>query len=894
MRRLPLALLLLAHGLAAGATTVNDLCSAPNVVQGNKPCACTTTPLRCRFTGVAGVTSPSTLDFGTRSVELAPGAKIQVAARGSFTILAAGLDMQATKNGASGLLAPGGTIDVRTTGDIAVRRLGGNVSRIVGGDAATGITLDSATGDIIVDGLLDAAATVDSPNAGDVTLTARNVTIGGDIDVRGGIDDSAGTITISAEGGGNIMLPATARILGTGARTGADLSMDAEGHVSCEGTLDLKGVGGGNQGGDGGTLGISAPSGSVVLGGTVKLNGTSGTDFGAAGEVDVDAGGAITLSGLIDQIGPPAGNGGYSYFSSGLDITQTGEIKCSSQGAQGDGGSVEFDAGRALTLGQITCTGGDNGVLQNYVYAESACDLRLPTGRTIDTRGPRGDTTLVSGALITVDGRLLSAANTIQYGQTPPAIARGAVVPNVPGPQFVAALKPCPPPPACGNGILEGVERCDDGNTVSGDGCDVNCTPTACGNGIVTAGEACDDGDAEDGDLCDSNCTPTGCGNNVQTSGEECDLGDQNGAPGVPCKSDCTVPPPPGCGNGKVDAGEQSYVGNQNECDGCSNSCLNTGCGNGNVEVACGEQCDDQNVSSGDGCSATCQIEACGNGVVDRGEECDSGAQNGQLGTPCSTLCQRAWCGNGVRDALEACDDANQNECDGCGSACNVPATPCPVCTAGATQQCVPCADTVDCDPLRACGASACVAGACTPVTPPNCDDGNGCTTDTCDPARGCVSAPVECQDATACDGTASCDPATGQCVASAAPSCDDQDECTDDACSEATPGFRCTNQLRPGLAGATCRLAALQRLIASPEIPNATRKKLGKQAGSIAKRLPAAAGTGKKAAKARKQVTSGLKALRRTLAKAQKKMPSEAFDQIDAAVTRFSQAGGF
>jgi cysteine-rich repeat protein len=31
-----------------------------------------------------------------------------------------------------------------------------------------------------------------------------------------------------------------------------------------------------------------------------------------------------------------------------------------------------------------------------------------------------------------------------------------------------------------------GSEVCDDGNLVSGDGCDLNCTVTACGNGIST------------------------------------------------------------------------------------------------------------------------------------------------------------------------------------------------------------------------------------------------------------------------------------------------------------------------------------------------------------------------------------------------------------------------
>jgi len=65
--------------------------------------------------------------------------------------------------------------------------------------------------------------------------------------------------------------------------------------------------------------------------------------------------------------------------------------------------------------------------------------------------------------------------------------------------------------PSCGNGTIEGNEKCDDGNLIDGDGCDSNCTPTGCGNGIVTAGEQCDDGNLIDGDGCDSNCKPSIC-----------------------------------------------------------------------------------------------------------------------------------------------------------------------------------------------------------------------------------------------------------------------------------------------------------------------------------------------------------------------------------------------
>lgn len=69
----------------------------------------------------------------------------------------------------------------------------------------------------------------------------------------------------------------------------------------------------------------------------------------------------------------------------------------------------------------------------------------------------------------------------------------------------------CEGPPICGNGITGGTaEQCDDGNTVSGDGCDSNCQlegAPVCGDGQVFSGEACDDGDTDNGDGCSSTCT---------------------------------------------------------------------------------------------------------------------------------------------------------------------------------------------------------------------------------------------------------------------------------------------------------------------------------------------------------------------------------------------------
>src|SRR5262249_19222854 len=82
---------------------------------------------------------------------------------------------------------------------------------------------------------------------------------------------------------------------------------------------------------------------------------------------------------------------------------------------------------------------------------------------------------------------------------------------------------------------------CDDGNLVSGDGCDSNCTLTSCGNGVVTVGELCDDGNGTNGDGCDVNCTFSACGNGVVAPGEQCDDGNITDLDG--CSAICRIEP---------------------------------------------------------------------------------------------------------------------------------------------------------------------------------------------------------------------------------------------------------------------------------------------------------------------------------------------------------------
>lgn len=89
----------------------------------------------------------------------------------------------------------------------------------------------------------------------------------------------------------------------------------------------------------------------------------------------------------------------------------------------------------------------------------------------------------------------------------------------------------------CGNGLVETGEVCDDGNTLSGDGCSADCrSHETCGNGIVDVGEQCDCGTfgsvavgctSENSDasgLCSSSCRNR-CGDGIVAADEACDPG---------------------------------------------------------------------------------------------------------------------------------------------------------------------------------------------------------------------------------------------------------------------------------------------------------------------------------------------------------------------------------
>jgi hypothetical protein len=147
-------------------------------------------------------------------------------------------------------------------------------------------------------------------------------------------------------------------------------------------------------------------------------------------------------------------------------------------------------------------------------------------------------------------------------------------------------------------------------------------------------------------------------------------------------------------------------------------------------------------------------------------------------GTPCNDglyctvgeTCVAGACGGGQPNCAELATACKEARCDETRAACVTDplpnGTPC-----GAADTCT--------------AAPTCQYGSCVRGLGEDCDDGNPCTADACDPAGGCTHTPVadgtSCADRDFCDGAETCQ--AGACVDAAAPECDDGNPCTTDTC---------------------------------------------------------------------------------------------------------------
>jgi MYXO-CTERM domain-containing protein len=180
-------------------------------------------------------------------------------------------------------------------------------------------------------------------------------------------------------------------------------------------------------------------------------------------------------------------------------------------------------------------------------------------------------------------------------------------------------------------------------------------------------------------------------------------------------------------------------------------------------------------------CEGVCCAIACG--VC---SACDA------TGTACTVVpADDAACGtidcDGLDTSCRAFSDLVANRCEGAGDCKDPNTADCTVFTN----------TTAACSDSNACTFDdICSAGSCSPGPALDCDDGNVCTDEICDPAFGCVYSAntLPCDDTSTCTTGDTC--ADGLC-AGAAISCDDSNVCTDDTC-DAVSGCLHTDNTAP------------------------------------------------------------------------------------------------
>jgi len=260
---------------------------------------------------------------------------------------------------------------------------------------------------------------------------------------------------------------------------------------------------------------------------------------------------------------------------------------------------------------------------------------------------------------------------------------------------------------------------CDDGDACT---IDTTCQAAACGGGV---GLSCEDGNGCTDNLCD----PTrGCTFPAKADGDACDDGDacttgdacvagQCEAADVDC-ADLNVCTDDSC---DPDTGACVHAPNTAACDdgdACTSgeSCAEGVCGGGTTS-----NCDDGNICTIDGCEA------------------DAGCWHLPTQNPCC---------NGQ---TSICDDGNPCTDDNCD-----PETGGCIRDNNAAQ----CSDGSQCT-----SGDVCTEGRCVGV-PIVCNDHNGCTSDSCNDASGCVATALSgevCDDGVACSSADRC--VAGQCV---------------------------------------------------------------------------------------------------------------------------------
>ncbi len=492
------------------------------------------------------------------------------------------------------------------------------------------------------------------------------------------------------------------------------------------------------------------------------------------------------------QVSTTDGNSAMQCVKSGVQPGQLGVCECS---ARAKSQKLEIVCGVGTCKGKRSCSDAGLAACSGAAPGNEECN-----GQDDDCDGQTDETSCSDNNPCTIDSCDLSKGCSHAPADSLPCSDKTA----------------CTEGDACKNGACQpGPEvNCDDANPCTIETCD----PIKGCQTKFSDGKACDDGDACTKDeACSSGACASGkpliCDDKNPCTADTCSAGECTATPvdGAPCSDGSACTGADTCAGGKC-AGTTLVCDDKNACtiDSCdpAKGCIYlpgpaTACDDGNL-CTTGETCQSGNCTGG-------TTQACANDNACATAACQPATglcaiKKKADGTLCSdgkTCTAEDHCATGACVAKLSCDDKDACTADLCGlngNCTHVPIT---------TGNCNPAACVgVDCDDKNGCTIDGCDGSGCTHTAAvgQSCDDASLCTVgDVCSQQGKCAGASVICGDDNPCT-TDSCDPlkgcsntenslpcdlggcqagacTAGSCVGTGQVGCDDKSPCTSDSC---------------------------------------------------------------------------------------------------------------
>lgn len=399
---------------SSGGGTGSLILSGANIVLGdNLTATAKTAPQQVSIDGFGSVAfNAQNSVTAAQDVTITTDGNLSMTA--SRLTAAAGVTAAIDAQGSVSLLSPAAPTSLQSAA-----ALGGSLS-VTGSSIEVGTDLDLPSGNVTL--------TANGAGSGEITLDPN-----GSVDVAG-VDQSYGTVTVATPGG-NVSLSATGDI---------DLQSGSAINVSA------------GTGGNGGSLALSAPTGTVTTNGKLEgegqgasfsvtaqnfdfgslsstLNAANAAQFSGSQSYWLLGGGDLTLNGNITAsnvlleadggnvdvegtINASGTSGGSVTLAAANEITLNGTIDANASAAGGNGGTVELDlgdSGTQLNFGSSSVINVSGGGTSETAASLGATAVLSGSGGSVLFRVPYDTNSPVGFSGVTLAGNIKGAASTV-------------------------------------------------------------------------------------------------------------------------------------------------------------------------------------------------------------------------------------------------------------------------------------------------------------------------------------------------------------------------------------------------------------------------------------------------------------------------------------------------